>query len=75
MTAEDIAKMKATPGLYMVKIDHPLFGPQDGSLLVASIGGKLYGMVADNELCDEGWSDIAKLDRCVFEGGMSRIEA
>jgi hypothetical protein len=72
MTKEEIERMKAVPGLYLVKMDHPVFV---GALLVASIGGKLYGMVADNELCDEGWNAQARLDRCLFKGGLSRIEA
>lgn len=74
MTAADIEKMKATPGLYLVRMLHPLFGERDG-LLVASIGGKLYGMVADNELRDGGWHPTTKLDRCLFKGGLARVEA
>ena len=77
MTPSEIAKLKATPGLYVVRrMAHPALpelSDSDG-LLVASVDGKLYGIVVDNELADDGWDAATHIDRCLFEGGIVTLE-
>lgn len=58
-----IDKMKQYPGLYLV----------NNTLLVASIGSKLYGMIADNELRDEGWLGTILETKRLFDGRIGKV--
>lgn len=55
MKKEDLELMKEVPGVHLV--GNRLVPGQ--TVVVASINGKLYAMVADQELKDDGWHQEA----------------
>lgn len=63
MTAEELKHLKEHPGLYLMV----------GGYLVASINGKIYGVVIDEELRDDGWQPNAKVYRCILHGRVGNV--
>lgn len=62
--------MKDVPGLYLIRIG-AFIG--SGSLLVASIGGKLYAVSIDQELRDDGWHPEAHVSKLIERGAFGVV--